>query len=162
MQSGAEVGADASKPVAVVVDLDALEVHAVLNDENFTRIKERDDVVLAFKELPNQSFEGNVARIMTVPKEGKVERHAVIRFTNKDGLVKPGMAATASVKLGEVKNVIAVPTDAVDRDSTGKPVVKVLRGNDWSPTVVEVGMSGGGYTEIKSGLNEGDTVQVTP
>ncbi len=63
---------------------------------------------------------------------------------------------------GEVKDVVSVPSDAVDKDESGKPIVNVLKSGEWIPTVVEVGLSGGGYTEIKSGVEEGDTVQVTP
>jgi RND family efflux transporter MFP subunit len=156
--SGQEVGVDTRKPVATIVDLEALEVHAILN--NTLQPKEGDEVLLSFKELPNQTFNGSVSRIVTLAADNT--RRAVVDFRNDDGLVKPGMHAAAAIKVGEVKNVLAVPSQAVDVDNTGRPVVRVLRGGDWVDVVVEVGLSDGKFTEIKSGVSEGDTVQVTP
>jgi hypothetical protein len=40
--------------------------------------------------------------------------------------------------------------------------VQVKRGDKWESTVVETGVTDGSVTEIKSGLQEGDVVQVTP
>jgi multidrug efflux pump subunit AcrA (membrane-fusion protein) len=70
------------------------------------------------------------------------------------------MKASASVQVGEVKDVLAVPNDAIQDDRSGRPMVKVLRNGDWREAVVEVGLSDGSYTEIRGGLEEGDTVQV--
>lgn len=157
--SGQEVGADREKPIAVIVDLEALEVHATV--PTGMKVEEGDAIVLKFDDVPEEGFEGTVSKVMTVAG-GDGARTAVIQFDNKMGLVKPGMEPTASIITGEVKDVIAVPTDAVDKDETGKPIVHVLKNGEWVAAVVEVGLSGGGYTEIKSGVTEGDNVQVTP
>ena len=156
---GEEVGADADERIALIVDLEALEVHARIPAG--VKVEEGDVFVLKFADVPNEDFEGKVSKVVTVAGEDGA-RNAVIQFENKMGLVKPGMEPTASMITGEVKDVIAVPSEAVDKDSTGKPIVNVLKNGEWVPTVVEVGLSGGGYTEIKSGVSEGDTVQVTP
>jgi len=70
------------------------------------------------------------------------------------------MKARAAIELGEKRTVLAVPADAVQKDTSGRTIVKVLRGGHWEAAVVETGISDGQYTEIKSGLNEGETVQV--
>jgi len=159
VQPGQEVGTDREKPLAEVVDLEALEVHVAVPAG--MQVEEGDDFVLAFKDVPGESFDGKVSKVVTVAG-GDGQRTAIVQFSNEMGLVKPGMEATASMITGEVKNVVSVPSDAVDKDESGKPIVKVLKSGEWIPTVVEVGLSGGGYTEIKSGVDEGDTVQVTP
>jgi HlyD family secretion protein len=156
---GEEVGADEDERIAYIVDLEALEVHVVVPAG--TDIEEGDKFVLSFADVPNEEFEGEVAKVVTVAG-GEGQRRAVVRFENRKGMVKPGMEPVASRVVGEVKDVIAVPTEAVDKDDSGKPIVNVLKNGEWVPTVVEVGLSGGGYTEIKSGVAEGDTVQVTP
>jgi RND family efflux transporter MFP subunit len=156
---GQEVGVDRDQRIALIVDLEALEVHAQIPSGQ--QVEEGDEFVLTFSDVPGEDFEGTVSKVVTVAgSEGM--RKAVIQFDNTKGMVKPGMKPTASMITGRVENVVAVPTDAVDKDDTGKPVVHVLKGSDWAATVVEVGLSGGGYTEIKSGVAEGDTVQVTP
>lgn len=77
-------------------------------------------------------------------------------------MVKPEMDADVSVKLGAAKAALAVPNDAVDRDDTGRSSVEVMRGGRWQTVVVEPGLSDGRYTAIRSGLEEGETVKVTP
>jgi multidrug efflux pump subunit AcrA (membrane-fusion protein) len=156
---GEVVGEDREERIAFIVDLDALQVHAIIPASR--KVDDGDMFVISFKDVPNEQFEGKVTKVVTVAG-GDGARRAIIDFENKKGLVKPGMASTASMETGKVENVVAVPTDAVDKDDTGKPIVHILKGDEWVATVVEVGLSGGGYTEIKSGVAEGDTVQVTP
>jgi RND family efflux transporter MFP subunit len=161
-QAGQVVGEQRDDPVATICDLAALIVHAPLTPEQAGALEEKMAVVLTFEGL-NEEFEGTVTRIATRPGDDGITYLAVINFDNEKGLVKPGAEVKAvAIRTGEVEDVLAVPIEAVDTDSSGKPVVKVLRGSEWMPTVVEVGLSGAGYTEIKSGLKEGETVQVTP
>jgi multidrug efflux pump subunit AcrA (membrane-fusion protein) len=87
---------------------------------------------------------------------------ALIEFKNEQGQVKPDMEASVSVRLGQAEDVPAVPTDAIDRDEAGRPVVAVLRGGRWQEVVVDPGLSDGRYTAIRSGLKEGETIKVTP
>lgn len=156
---GEEVGANEDERIAYIVDLEALEVHVVVPAG--TDIEEGDKFVLSFNDVPNEEFDGEVSKVVTVAG-GEGQRRAVVQFENRQGMAKPGMEPTASRVVGEVKDAIAVPTEAVDKDDTGRPIVNVLKNGEWVATVVEVGLTGGGYTEIKSGVAEGDTVQVTP
>ena len=72
--------------------------------------------------------------------------------------------ARATIRVGQERNALAVPAEAVDRDRAARPVVKVLRGGHWTPVVVEPGLSDGRFTAVRSGgnLREGETTQVTP
>ena len=158
-RAGEVVGEDREERIAFIVDLEALQVHVIVPAGK--EVEEGDSFVLSFKDVPNENYEGKVSKVVTVAG-GDGARRAIVEFENEKGLVKPGMASTASMETGKVEDVIAVPTDAVDKDETGKPIVHILKNGDWVATVVEVGLSGGGYTEIKSGVAEGDTVQVTP
>lgn len=160
-QAGRMLGED-EKPVATICDLAALEVHAPVSNEQVGMIKRSMPVSVSFDGLADE-FPGTVKRIITKTDGSAIQYYAVVAFENKEGLVKPGAKVKGvAVKTGEVKNVLAVPTDAVETDNSGKRVVMILQGEDWMPTVVEVGLSGKGYTEIKSGLKEGQSVQVTP
>jgi RND family efflux transporter MFP subunit len=160
---GEEIGKDRKTPVAEIVDLDKLQVHAMLGSDEADSIKPGTPVTLTFSELPGQTFEGHVARITTEPGGplGGQRYVAIIEFQNTQGLVKPGMRATVSARIAEARNVVAVPSDAVERDKTGRPVVEVLRNGRWQRVVVEPGLSDGRYTAIRSGLNPGETVKVT-
>jgi len=163
-QAGAVAGTDRKVPLVTVVDLDELEVQGVIDPRQASAVKAGMPVSVTVAEVPNEQFEGRVHSITTRPGGGllknKMEYVAVIHLKNKGGQVKPGMKAGAAVQLEEQKNVLAVPNDAVHEDSGGRPVVKVLNGSTWTDRVVEIGLSDGHYTEVKSGLKEGEVVQV--
>jgi RND family efflux transporter MFP subunit len=163
-QPGQEIGGDPKTPVATIVDLTALQVQAPMTQEQASSVRPGLPVTLTFDAVPGQSFTGQVSRITTRPAgplRGQ-EYVATIDFKNEHGLVKPDMKASASVRTGEARDVLAVPSDAVDQDAAGRPVVSVLRSGTWRQEVVERGLSDGRYTEIRSGLRPGETVRVTP
>jgi RND family efflux transporter MFP subunit len=167
-QPGQQVGND-NTPVATIVDLDALQVKAGMTPEQAGLVKPQLPVVLNFDTLPDRSFEGSVKRITTQAdpnsSPGVVKGAsyvALITFKNTDGLIKPPATTTAAVKIGEAKNALSVPKEAVRLDSSGKPVVYVLSEGKWQTVPVETGLSDGRYTQIKSGLTEGETIQVSP
>ena len=88
---------------------------------------------------------------------------AVVDFNNEEGVVKPGARVQqVAIKTGEVRNVVAIPVDAVDQDKSGRPTVSVLRNGQWQPVVVDAGITDGKYIQIKSGIQPGETVKVTP
>ncbi len=123
---------------------------------------------LTFSGVPDKRFPGEVLHLTTTQIPGPVGLGkqpgyvAILSFKNEQEQVQPNMTATVSIKLGSVKDVPAVPSEAVDLDPTGRPVVKALRNGQWKPVVVQLGLSDGQYTQIKSGLKKGETVQVTP
>jgi HlyD family secretion protein len=154
---------DAARPVATVVDLDQAVVHIPLGGEAPEELTEGRDVKLVFVEIPNEEFEGRVDRITTLPAEANagLRRVAVVTFTNRDGLIKPGIGrAMVLIEVGEVKDVLTVPVEAVGRDGDGRAVVRVQRDGQWATTVVEAGLTDLTYIEIRSGLQPGEIVQV--
>jgi multidrug efflux pump subunit AcrA (membrane-fusion protein) len=122
-------------------------------------------VSVTVAEVPNEQFEGRVHSITTRPGgllKNKTEYLAVLHLKNPKGLVKPGMKAAAAVELKELKDVLAVPNDAIQKDSSGRPMINVMVNGKWDQRLVEIGLSDGHYTEVKSGLKEGEVVQVKP
>ena len=71
------------------------------------------------------------------------------------------MTATAVVQTGTISNVLLVPSEAVKVGTKGS-TVNILTVKDGKketePKKVSTGASDGVFTEIKTGLNEGDTV----
>jgi multidrug efflux pump subunit AcrA (membrane-fusion protein) len=67
------------------------------------------------------------------------------------------MTANASVTVAQADNAVRVPNAAV-HTTGGTTMVTVLSKGQQVPTEVITGVVGDTYTEIKAGLNEGDTV----
>ncbi len=161
-QAGQEVGKDRKTPLATIVDLDELELHGKLSPEAAGEVKPGTPVTVTVEKVPNETFEGTVESL-TTRTAGPLKRQeyvAVVGLKNRGGHLKPGMEANAAARLGKAENVPAVPAGALRSDDAGRPVVHALRQGQWVPVVVEPGLSDGRYVEIRSGLKEGDIVQV--
>lgn len=155
----------AQTPVATIIDLRAFTVKATVSPDDAPFVKAGTPVAIMFNELPNHVVNGRVRSVTTIPasSSGAVGYTATVDFNNEDGTVKPKMTIhTVGVVSGKRSGVVAVPIDAIGKDTSGKPVVKVLDHGNWKPVTVEIGLSDGYNVEIKSGVQSGDSVQVVP
>ncbi len=118
-------------------------------------------VTITFRDLPGQRYQGRVSRVVTQSQPGgsAPQYLALVGFSNSNGAVKPDMAAEVSIELGRVENALTVPNSAVRTDADGRTYVEVQRGGNWQRQDVTTGLRGNEYTEITSGLQEGDTVR---
>ena len=151
------------KPLVTVVNLEALRVAVGVEEERLSLLKPKTPVLVTVKEVPNVEFSGLLDEVYS-EKAGFLRGQkyvALVDFKNTRGQAKPGMDATVSIKVGEVHNVLAVPANTVYE--VGKQhAVKLQQGKEWRQRIVEIGLSDGNYTQIKSGLEEGDVVMTNP
>jgi HlyD family secretion protein len=167
--AGEQIGNNAQQPIAQIVNLDMIRVVAGLDDVDALKVKPGMPVLLTFQQIPNKQYTGRVVQVTTAAVKERtqgttVKWQCVIDFSNAEGLVKPGVTVqTCAIQNGRVRNALAVPSEAVAKDRTGKPYVNLLDGQNWKPVVVETGLSDGKFTQIKSDLvHEGDTLQAPP
>ncbi len=161
VQPGQQVGTTANQPIGTIADLDALQIKADLTDDQLTTIQVGTTVEIVFRDVQGQIFHGRVSKIRAAPAANGTTLHeATIEFKNADHLVKPGaIIDRVGVRIGEAKGVLAAPVSAIHKDPSGRLFLNKLVNGQWVPTFVTVGLSDGQYTEIKSGIGEGDTVQ---
>ncbi len=149
---------------ARVVDLDALKVDASITDELAAKLPPRARATVTVDDLPGKQFTGRLENIYSRPtgRRGSIEHSASVAIVNKDGAVKPDMKADAWLILDQVSDVLAVPNDALFK-SDDRWAVKVRAAKDkWRTRLVEIGISDGEYTQIESGLREGEVVSLNP
>jgi hypothetical protein len=88
------------------------------------------------------------------PKEAGTVFPTPVELSSVDPRLMPGEKGAAHIDLGSMKDVLVVPTTAVQR---GRVRVQGEDGKDsWKN--VTCGASDGESIEIKSGLNEGDEI----
>ncbi len=151
------------KPLVTVVNLESLKVAAGVAENRLSLLKPKNLALVTLKEVPNVEFPGSLDEIYS-EKAGFLRGQkyvALVDFKNLKGQAKPGMDATVSIKIGEVHDVLAVPANAVYQVDK-QNVVKLREGKEWRQTIVEIGLSDGKYTHIKSGLDEGAVVMTNP
>jgi len=77
--------------------------------------------------------------------------------SNPSGALRPG--AFASVTLaGDSERRLAAPSEAVLYSEEGARVVVAMGGGRFEPRAIETGLSENGFTEVRRGLSEGETI----
>ena len=71
------------------------------------------------------------------------------------------MFADVTIHASPRKNVVKVPSEAIVRSGLREQVFVVRAPGKFEPRPVEIGLSGGGFTEIRSGISDGDKVVVS-
>jgi HlyD family secretion protein len=112
-----------------------------------------------FDAIPGLTISGHVLTISpsATVVSNVVDYYVSFVLNRTDPRLREGMTANASVTVAEADNALRVPNAAV-RTTGGTTMVTVLSKGQQVPTEVVTGVVGDTYTEIKAGLNEGDTV----
>ncbi|MEE9171236.1 MAG: efflux RND transporter periplasmic adaptor subunit, partial [bacterium] len=82
----------------------------------------------------------------------------IFKLDNPDNLLKIGMFAEVSVITGESVETLAIPNSAIF-DDNGTPVAYVhVEGESFAKRALTTGITDNGYTQILSGIAEGERV----
>jgi len=163
----AGVSADEGDTVSTItiivhlIDLTSVELKVEVDEIDIPGVKPGQKAILEVDALPTLLLEGEVTFVSHLAKEegGVVLYKAKISFgVPEDSGIKAGMSATADIVIDERSNVLLVPSRAVNQDSRGNSVVKVMVNEEFEERPVVIGISDGFQTEIVEGLQEGDAV----
>ena len=84
-----------------------------------------------------------------------------IEVDNSDDHLHPGQFVEAEISTGEGPSVLAIPSEAITLIKGVPTVFLFEEGHEFHPQAIETGMSTGGWTEVRGGLNDGDEFAVT-
>jgi cobalt-zinc-cadmium efflux system membrane fusion protein len=107
---------------------------------------------------PGRVFQGRITYVADIiePKTRTAKVRCVVE--NKAGMLKLEMFATIEIPVDRASSVLAVPDSSIQQ-IVGKPVVFVRKSaKEFEKRDVQTGIASGGYTEIRSGLKEGELV----
>ncbi len=124
--------------------------------------------VVAVDAIPDKKFVGTVARISPLPNaqsmwmnpDLKVYTTNINLETNDPGL-RSGMSCKAEIIIEQYEDVVYVPVQTVLKVA-GQPTVFVVKDGQIEERPVEIGLDNNNMIVIKSGLNEGEIVLMTP
>ena len=106
-----------------------------------------------------KTFHGKISYVAPAMDPDTRTLQERIETENSTHELKKDMYVTATVHAGATTNAILVPDKAVLRDTENLPFVYVAAGNNqFSRRSVTIGDSQSGRTQIRSGLNEGESV----
>jgi multidrug efflux pump subunit AcrA (membrane-fusion protein) len=113
---------------------------------------------------PGESFSATLSHVAPVLDAASRTKQITLTFDRTDGRINAGMFARLRINTRTYTDVLTVPAEAA-ATRQGETAVYVLRDAVAGPARVErravqTGLSLGGWTEIKSGLDEGEAVVV--
>jgi cobalt-zinc-cadmium efflux system membrane fusion protein len=153
--------AEPSRPLFRIGDLSKLWLTVQAFERDAVRIKVGATVRTTFAALPGRTFSGKVALI---GKEVNSQSRTIsvrVEVANREGLLRPGMSATAWITPGlGAPTIMAVPAAALQRVED-EWVVFIPQGQDrFAIRGVGRGRDLAGEVEILSGLKPAETVVV--
>lgn len=154
----------APRKVIHLIDPVSVELTVEVDEIDIASVEPGQKVAIELDALPELQLEGEVVSISSLPEpQATVVAYEVkIAFdVPPDSGVKVGMSADADILIAQRRNALLVPDRAIDADSQGNSVVKVMVAEGETETrPVVTGISNGLQTEITSGLSEGETVVI--
>jgi HlyD family secretion protein len=171
---GQTVASSFSAPVLFVIarDLSQMQALADIDEADVGKLREGMSAVVRVDAFPEESFAGRVTQIRFNPTDvqGVVTYAAVVDVKNDELKLRPGMTATVTIQTSSVKEVNAVRNAALrfkpkDPTSAGRsvelapgqrriyllgPPADPAKGPKLLPKLVQVGISDGAWSELKS------------
>jgi len=164
LDRGAEVsppspGPGMGTPLLRIINMDQVRVVVNVVEEDLGKIRVGQRATVKVDAYPHRTFSGVVSLISPIVNQFTRTAKVEIALPNPDHLLKPGMFAYVRIFLGEKDDLILIPASTIIEEGGKKRVFVVKQGKAVS-RLVETGVSQNGWTEIKSGLKEDDSLIV--
>jgi len=163
LKVGDNLVADDEKYV-YIEDPGSLEIVAGVNQSDVIYLKEGQAAEISFSVIEDKIFTGKLIdvdkRPQTSETNSKLYYPVRISIDESDERILPGMKVRVSVVVDERENVLRVPSIAVKNSQEKYYITKPSNqeGVPGETQTVEVGLRGNEYTEIVSGVEEGDEI----
>ena len=157
--SGSAVSSATSSSIVSLASTN--QVVANIAEVNIAKIRLGQKVIITADAYPGKTFEGKVSQIAA---QAIVEQNVtsfqvkVAIVSDSENLLRSGMNVTTDFEVGQLTNVLVVPTAAVVRRERSTGVF--VAGEDNKPvfTRIQTGATVDKYTEVKSGLKGNERV----
>lgn len=161
-QKGETVVAGLNAPqFAKILDPKKIENRIYIDETAIAKIKRGMQVIFNVDALPQNKFHGRIVQIYPQPEiqNSVVYYIAVMKDFENSQLLRPEMTTHNKIIIQVHKNVLRLPNAAV-KFKNGHFFVYHKKGNKIIEKEVQTGISDEHYTQILSGLQEGDIVLV--
>jgi RND family efflux transporter MFP subunit len=160
---GSLVTADASSGSTMfsIARTDVLRVQVYVPQAAYFGIKDGDHAAVIVPELVNRTFDGTVARNARALAAGTRTLLTEVDVDNKSGVLTAGLYCTVRLQLQNSKPVVQLPSQAVIFNKDGLSAAVVVDGKVQFHKL-ELEADNGADVEVRSGLQPGDRVILSP
>jgi cobalt-zinc-cadmium efflux system membrane fusion protein len=141
-----------------ITDMSSLWVLADVFEKDLSYIRAGKSVQVRVASYTGKAFQGRITYVADTiePKTRTAKVRCVVE--NNSGMLKLEMFAAVEIPLERTNSVLAVPDSSIQQID-GKSVAFIRNAEkEFQIREVQTGIASGGYTEIRSGLKEGDVV----
>jgi len=143
-----------------LADISTIWVLADVPEHELGLVRPGASAAIRVRGLPDRTFSGRVGVIYPQVASATRTTRARIEIANPEGLLLPDMYVEVEIETGRPDPVVAAPDSALI-DAGARQIVILDKGDGrFEPREVKVGMRGGGFTEIRQGLEGGESIVV--
>ncbi|MGE5579811.1 MAG: efflux RND transporter periplasmic adaptor subunit [Bacillota bacterium] len=145
--------------IATVAEIGKMAVDISVDELDIVKVSLGQEATIAVSALPDKEFKGKVVSISPkgVASSGVATFAVTVLVTDPAGLLA-GMTADVTIVTERKTDVLIAPAEAIVSKNNQHTAIVVSPDGTKTPTKVEIGSTDGTYTEILSGLKEGDSV----
>ena len=159
----------AMQNLCTIYDMSYLELKLNVDELKIRSLKVGQEVEITADAVPGETYKGTISSILVAgtTANGSTSYPVTVRIDDMGELL-PGMNATAKITTASVKNVLALPNAALvrgsyvlvtkDSPSAANAETSMTAPDGYVYVKVTTGISDDDYIEVKSGLQEGDTI----
>ena len=159
----------AMQNLCTIYDMSYLEMKLNVDELKIRSLEVGQEVDITADAVPGETYKGVISSILVAgtTANGSTSYPVTVRIDNMGELL-PGMNATAKITTASVKNVLALPNAALvrgsyvlvtkDSPSAANAETSMTAPDGYVYVKVTTGISDDDYIEVKSGLQEGDTI----
>ena len=159
---------ESGKEMCIIYDMAYLEMTINVDELDINQISVGQDVSVTADSVDGV-FNGKITRVSMVGKtDGGTTTYPVTVQVEEYGALRPGMNVNAEIVVEQATDSIAVPNAAIERGdvvlvttaspSAANAIADMPAPEGYVYVQVETGVSDENYTEITSGLQEGDII----
>ena len=158
-----EVGENvaAGVPAVRLVDPSRFRLSVTVDEIDVAKLRVGLPAEITVDALPDLTLTGTVERIgpAATLNEGAVSYPLVVALDPTDAPLRAGMSATAVIMVEELTDQLLIPNWVVRIDpTTGQPYIYRQTPDGLERVDVQLGVRHGGYSQVLSGLREGDVL----
>jgi RND family efflux transporter MFP subunit len=147
----------ATRPLLVIARTDKMRVFVDVPELEAPLIDQGDRAVLRVQALGKHEFNATVARHSWSLSADNRSLRAEIDLLNPEGILRPGMYATAAIALEDRPEALVLPITAVLNDQDD-PICMCVEAGVIRPHKVQLGLRNGSEVEVIAGVTADDTV----
>lgn len=159
----------AMQNLCTIYDMSYLEMKLNVDELKIRSLEVGQEVEITADAVPGETYKGVISSILVAgtTANGSTSYPVTVRIDDMGELL-PGMNATAKITTASVKNILALPNAALvrgsyvlvtkDSPSAANAETSMTAPDGYVYVKVTTGISDDDYIEVKSGLQEGDTI----